>query len=153
MSKLLRTCLRTRGRLDACFKVADRGNQLGIGGILSNSLIDRLSGRFEGNYLLLDEDPWVHIRSLLDESWFLQPDETERIDWLVQRHVRHGRSSQDARDWANTAAAPLLERLGKDDQARLRSVQTFGVWLQPGIEVTVNAVFRCADAAAARGLG
>jgi hypothetical protein len=57
-----------------------------------------------------------------------------------------------ARDWANTAAAPLLERLGKDDRARVRSVQTFGVWLQPGREVTVNAVFRCSDAAAARGL-
>jgi hypothetical protein len=57
-----------------------------------------------------------------------------------------------ARDWANTAAAPLLERLSKDDRARVRSVQTFGVWLQPGREVTVNAVCRCADATAARAL-
>jgi hypothetical protein len=57
-----------------------------------------------------------------------------------------------ARDWADTAAAPLLDRLGKDDRARVRSMQTFGVWLQPGREVTANAVFRCADAAAARGL-
>ncbi len=58
-----------------------------------------------------------------------------------------------ARDWANTSAAFLLERLGKEDQARVRSVRTFGLWLQPGREVTVNAVFRCADAAAARALG
>jgi hypothetical protein len=57
-----------------------------------------------------------------------------------------------ARDWANTAAAPLLERLGKDDRARVRSVRTFGLWLQPGREVTVNAIFRCADAAAVRAL-
>jgi hypothetical protein len=58
-----------------------------------------------------------------------------------------------ARDWASTAAAPLLEQLGKDDRARVRSVRTFGVWLQPGREVTVNAVFRCADPAAGRSLG
>ncbi|HZY89460.1 MAG TPA: hypothetical protein VFE78_31855 [Gemmataceae bacterium] len=58
-----------------------------------------------------------------------------------------------AADWANTAAAPLLERLGKDDRDRIRSVRTFGVWLQPGRELTVNAAFRCADPAAARGLG
>jgi hypothetical protein len=58
-----------------------------------------------------------------------------------------------AADWANTAAAPLLERLGKEDRARVRSVRTFGVWLQPGREVTVNAVVRCADTAAARALG
>lgn len=57
-----------------------------------------------------------------------------------------------ARDWANTAAAPLLEQLGKEDRDRVRSMQTFGLWLQPGREVTVNAVFRCADAAAANAL-
>ena len=58
-----------------------------------------------------------------------------------------------AADWANTAATPLLDRLGKDDRDRVRSVRTFGLWLQPGREVTVNAVLRCADEAAARGLG
>jgi hypothetical protein len=57
-----------------------------------------------------------------------------------------------ARDWANTAAAPLLERLGPADRARVRSVRTFGLWLQPGREVTVNGVFRCADPDAARAL-
>jgi hypothetical protein len=57
-----------------------------------------------------------------------------------------------ARDWADTAAAPLLERLGQEDRARVRSVRTFGLWLQPGREVTVNAVFRCGDPAAARAL-
>ena len=32
----------------------------------------------EGNYLLLDDAPWDGIRGLLDEAWFLEPDELTR---------------------------------------------------------------------------
>ncbi|WP_447587245.1 nucleoside/nucleotide kinase family protein [Microbacterium lacticum] len=52
----------------------------------------------EGNYLLLDEGPWPRVRELLDESWFLAPSETVRIDRLVARHVRFGRSPEQARE-------------------------------------------------------
>lgn len=41
----------------------------------------------EGNYLLLDE------------AWFLAPDEEERVTRLVERHVRFGKSPEDAREW------------------------------------------------------
>ncbi|EID81095.1 MULTISPECIES: nucleoside/nucleotide kinase family protein [Rhodococcus] len=53
----------------------------------------------EGNYLLLDEQPWSRVRGLLDEAWFLAPDEEERVARLVERHVRFGKSPEDAREW------------------------------------------------------
>lgn len=53
----------------------------------------------EGNYLLLDEGPFADVRGLLDEAWFLVPDDATRVDRLVRRHVRHGRSPAAAREW------------------------------------------------------
>ncbi|HVV09681.1 nucleoside/nucleotide kinase family protein [Amycolatopsis sp.] len=54
----------------------------------------------EGNYLLLDSEPWTEIRGLLDEAWFLAPDEHDRIERLVTRHRRYGRSLVEARQRA-----------------------------------------------------
>lgn len=51
----------------------------------------------EGNYLLLDTEPWGEVRGLLDEAWFLRPDEHDRIERLVTRHRRYGRSLVEAR--------------------------------------------------------
>ncbi|WP_307834608.1 nucleoside/nucleotide kinase family protein [Paractinoplanes lichenicola] len=42
----------------------------------------------EGNYLLLDTPPWIRVRSLLDEAWYVELDDGTRIDRLVERHVR-----------------------------------------------------------------
>ncbi|MEN0140512.1 MAG: nucleoside/nucleotide kinase family protein [Rhodococcus sp. (in: high G+C Gram-positive bacteria)] len=53
----------------------------------------------EGNYLLLDEGPWSAVRDLLDEAWFLAPDGDERVARLVERHVRFGKSPDEAREW------------------------------------------------------
>ncbi|GAA2779625.1 nucleoside/nucleotide kinase family protein [Saccharopolyspora taberi] len=52
----------------------------------------------EGNYLLLD-GPWAGVRELLDESWFLAPDEDARLERLIARHVRYGKSPDEAREW------------------------------------------------------
>lgn len=46
----------------------------------------------EGNYLLLDAEPWCNIGPLLDDAWFLDADEQERVEWLVARHELYGRS-------------------------------------------------------------
>ncbi|OQO90575.1 nucleoside/nucleotide kinase family protein [Saccharomonospora piscinae] len=54
----------------------------------------------EGNYLLLDTEPWNELRSLLDEVWFLQPDEDERLERLVTRHRKFGRSLVEAQQRA-----------------------------------------------------
>lgn len=50
----------------------------------------------EGNYLLLDTKPWSAIRRLLDEVWFLAPDEETRRGWLTARHCRYGRTAAQA---------------------------------------------------------
>ena len=53
----------------------------------------------EGNYLLLQSAGWSDVRPLLDEAWFLLPDEKTRVDRLIQRHIDHGKSPQEALDW------------------------------------------------------
>lgn len=65
----------------------------------------------EGNYLLLDEPPWDRIRALLDEAWFVAPDEVVRRARLVARHERHGRSHAEAvarADGSDAANARLV---------------------------------------------
>jgi pantothenate kinase len=54
----------------------------------------------EGNYLLLDDPPWSPVRDLLDEVWFVDMDEERRVEQLIARHVRFGRSESQARAWA-----------------------------------------------------
>lgn len=51
----------------------------------------------EGNYLLLDTEPWRAIRPLLDEVWYLAPDEDERIAWLIGRRKSFGEDDRSAR--------------------------------------------------------
>jgi pantothenate kinase len=52
----------------------------------------------EGNYLLLDEPGWSAVAGLLDECWFVDPGEELRLDRLIARHIRHGRSPEQARE-------------------------------------------------------
>ena len=54
----------------------------------------------EGNYLLLEESPWSAIRDLLDECWYVEVPEDERLARLVSRHMAYGRSAGHARDRA-----------------------------------------------------
>ncbi|RSM68911.1 nucleoside/nucleotide kinase family protein [Kibdelosporangium aridum] len=54
----------------------------------------------EGNYLLVPDKPWGAVRDLLDEVWFLRPDEEERHRRLILRHEAFGRSPAEARDRA-----------------------------------------------------
>ncbi len=79
----------------------------------------------EGNYLLLDHDPWPRARGLLDEVWFVETDDEVRTARLAQRHVRFGKSAAETEAWMaavdvpNTASvvatrdrADLVVRLG-----------------------------------------
>jgi pantothenate kinase len=38
--------------------------------------------------------------------WFVEMDDAMRIDRLVQRHQRYGRSAQAARDWVDRVDEP-----------------------------------------------
>ncbi|MDN5789354.1 MAG: nucleoside/nucleotide kinase family protein [Micrococcales bacterium] len=53
----------------------------------------------EGNYLLLDEDPWTAARALLDEVWYVDVDHDLRIARLIARHIAHGKAANVAREW------------------------------------------------------
>ncbi len=66
----------------------------------------------EGNYLLVDHEPWNRIPGLLAETWFCETAADERLTRLVDRHTRHGRSPEAALAWANSvdgANARLIE--------------------------------------------
>jgi pantothenate kinase len=67
----------------------------------------------EGNYLLLPDQPWSRVRPLLDEVWFLAPDEELRRRWLIDRHRAYGRTLEAAR-----------ERTLGSDQANAERVNT-----------------------------
>jgi pantothenate kinase len=53
----------------------------------------------EGNYLLLDRGPWAALRALFDRVGYIDVDDATRVERLVARHVRHGRSLGDAREF------------------------------------------------------
>ncbi|MGW0080131.1 nucleoside/nucleotide kinase family protein [Streptomyces sp. NPDC003393] len=50
----------------------------------------------EGNYLLLDTGAWARVRPQLDEVWFCELDERERIARLVARHEEFGKDHEQA---------------------------------------------------------
>lgn len=54
----------------------------------------------EGNYLLSSDPGWKKIRTLLDESWFLEVDDALRVDRLAARHIHYGKSARAAQSMA-----------------------------------------------------
>ena len=54
----------------------------------------------EGNYLLLEDDPWPRVRALFDEVWFVDITDRERVRRLVARHTEFGKDAGAAQDWA-----------------------------------------------------
>ncbi|MCX5195463.1 nucleoside/nucleotide kinase family protein [Streptomyces sp. NBC_00249] len=55
----------------------------------------------EGNYLLHEDGAWAGVRPLLDEVWFLAPDDSLRVRRLIDRHVRHGKEPAQAASWVS----------------------------------------------------
>lgn len=70
----------------------------------------------EGNYLLLNDAPWVQVRAVVDEIWYLDvPDELRR-ERLLARHVRFGRSHAQALDWMARTDEPNAVRIAATRQ-------------------------------------
>jgi pantothenate kinase len=53
----------------------------------------------EGNYLLLESGSWARVRPCLDEVWFCEADEGERVRRLVARHEEFGKDHETAVAW------------------------------------------------------
>lgn len=64
----------------------------------------------EGNYLLL-ESPWTGARALVDEVWFCRPEESVRLERLLARHVRFGKTPAEAVAWIAQTDAPNAESI------------------------------------------
>jgi len=65
----------------------------------------------EGNYLLLDEQPWSRLAPLFDFTVFLDVPRDEIERRLVARWHEHGRSQEAARRWIDTNDMPNAERI------------------------------------------
>ncbi|MEU0082425.1 nucleoside/nucleotide kinase family protein [Micromonospora tulbaghiae] len=70
----------------------------------------------EGNYLLLRDDPWEEVRTLVHQIWFLDLDADLRLRRLTARHEAYGKSPEQARAWA----------LGSDEENARRVAGTAG---------------------------
>ncbi|MBL0749262.1 nucleoside/nucleotide kinase family protein [Nocardioides baculatus] len=55
----------------------------------------------EGNYLLLDDNGWEHVRPLLAECWYVDLDDAVRRSRLVARHQQFGKTPDAAREWVD----------------------------------------------------
>jgi pantothenate kinase len=67
----------------------------------------------EGNYLLDDEPPWPSVRTALSEVWFIDVAREERRRRLVARHVRFGKSPDEAEAWVRDIDERNAERIEK----------------------------------------
>ncbi len=65
----------------------------------------------EGNYLLLDEQPWSALSGLFDFSIFVDVPRAELERRLMERWRGHGKSDDDARAWIASNDLPNVERV------------------------------------------
>jgi pantothenate kinase len=65
----------------------------------------------EGNYLLLDEEPWSGLAELFDLTIFLDVPRDELERRLVERWRSHGRSEADGRAWIDSNDLPNVDRV------------------------------------------
>ena len=65
----------------------------------------------EGNYLLLEDDGWAGVRTLLDEVWYLDIDPLVRQERLLARHMQFGRAREEALQWMAQTDEPNARRI------------------------------------------
>lgn len=63
----------------------------------------------EGNYLLLESEPWSSLAGYFDFTIMIQVSRSELERRLVNRWLGHGRSGDDARHWVNTNDLPNVD--------------------------------------------
>ncbi|MGB7343883.1 MAG: hypothetical protein WBD20_06705 [Pirellulaceae bacterium] len=73
----------------------------------------------EGNYLLLDEEPWCQLAKLFDETWFLQVDLDVILERLKKRFVNAGMTEAAAIERAEYNDIPNAKLI--DAQSRVKA--------------------------------
>jgi pantothenate kinase len=84
----------------------------------------------EGNYLLLADAPWPAARAQFDEVWFCRVDPAVRLERLIARHVRFGKSAEAAREWVLRSDERNAELVAATEAAADLVVDLQGVDLQ-----------------------
>lgn len=65
----------------------------------------------EGNYLLDDSAPWDRVRQEVEEVWFCEVSPEVRRERLLARHIRFGKSPDDAADWIDRVDEVNAQRI------------------------------------------
>jgi pantothenate kinase len=65
----------------------------------------------EGNYLLDEEPVWRDVPAALAEVWFADEDDDLRRSRLVERHVRFGKTREQAERWVTDVDEPNARRI------------------------------------------
>ena len=65
----------------------------------------------EGNYLLLDEEPWSGLAGLFDLSILIDVPRDELERRLTERWRRHGKTDEEGRAWIASNDMPNIERV------------------------------------------
>jgi pantothenate kinase len=65
----------------------------------------------EGNYLLLDEEPWSRLGDLFDFSIYVDTPREELDRRLMRRWDRHGKTKAEARAWIDSNDMPNIDRV------------------------------------------
>jgi pantothenate kinase len=63
----------------------------------------------EGNYLLYDKPPWDRVGPLLDEVWYIDTSRYVITQRLLERHMKAGRSREDAEKKIASTDVPNAE--------------------------------------------
>jgi putative kinase len=80
----------------------------------NNILINKKIVLVEGNYLLLNEDPWNQISDFCDYSIFIYADIETLKTRLISRKIRGGLSENEALSFFNNTDGPNVERVLKN---------------------------------------
>jgi pantothenate kinase len=60
----------------------------------------------EGNYLLLNEPGWQEVREQCTEIWYCDQDDDLRVERLIARHIRFGKTPRAAAEWVQQVDEP-----------------------------------------------
>ena len=67
----------------------------------------------EGNYLFSEEFNWNKVFPLLDQSWFIEIDDEIRMQRLIARHIKYGKTPQEAKEWSRGSDEANAEFIAK----------------------------------------
>ena len=84
------------GREEVFVPLFDRSRELAIAAARAVTPKDRII-LLEGNYLLLDQDPWRQLAALVDHTIMLMPPEDILRERLIRRWLDLGTTEEDAR--------------------------------------------------------